>query len=176
MRFPIRPARHVIDVPEWTQWSREVFGDPYFVWHDGADFPELRKRWTHDPGDVTAKIRMGLRSTDPMAARSAAALAAVGGGIELVSDLEARLSSSDGNLRVQIARALAMLTGSSDWTKPIAEILRKHSVWSIRMDAALALADCPATAPGLVALRKAVKRDPEYLVRYHAERTLRAST
>jgi hypothetical protein len=112
-----------------------------------------------------------------MAARSPADLAAVSGGLELVSDLEARLSNSDGALRVQIAaRALAMLTGSSEWTKPIAEILRKHLVWSIRMDAALALAYCPATALGLDALRKAVKRDPEHLVRYHAERTLRALT
>ncbi len=173
MRFPLRPSGQSITVPEWTEWSLEVFGDPFLVWHDGPDFTELRKRWTNDPESVTAKIRMGLRSTDDMAARSAAALAAVGGGKELVPDLEARLASSEGHERVQIARALAMLTGSSDWANPIAEILRKHSEWSIRMDAAIALGACPATELSLAALRRAAKRDPVYLVRYHAERVLR---
>lgn len=172
MRLPHRPAGEVVRVPEWTQWCLEVFGDPYFVWHDGADFTELRRRWAEDPVRVTEKLKIGLRSTDPMAARAAAALADHGGGMELVPDLEDRLASSGGAFRVQIARALAILTESSDRSVPIAEILRTHPEWNIRMDAALALADCPTGETALVALRQAAERDPEYLVRYHAERTL----
>jgi hypothetical protein len=42
------------------------------------------------------------------------------------------------------------------------------------MDAAIALAHCPALPAVVTALRTAATKDREYLVRFHAERRLRA--
>lgn len=174
MRLWVRKPMKIVHEPGWTAWSLEVFGEPFMVWHDGPDFSELRRRWADDPLVVTRMVRLGLRTTDPMAARAAADLASIGAAGDLEPDLRDRLTSSTGNLQTQIARALAISTGSSVWSKPILRNLHRLPSSFDRMDAAIALAYCPASPAVVTALRRAATKDREYLVRYHAERSLRA--
>jgi hypothetical protein len=54
----------------WSDFRRQTFGDPYLVWHDGADFTVLRQRWDTDPQHVESMLRTGLTEADPLAAQA----------------------------------------------------------------------------------------------------------
>lgn len=156
------------DSAEWSRWRRDVFGDPYLVWHDGADFAALRAIAGSEPARVGEMLRIGVDIGDPLAARSIADLAAVGlapdGSREL---LEAAAILATGTFLVRVAEAMHALTGDGSWAQSIATVLAGADFWGERVDAAIALARFAATPHLADALGRAV-RDPEYLVRYHA--------
>jgi len=55
---------------KWDEFRRETFGEPYLVWHEGADFDSLLRRWQEQPRLVSAMLRLGLSGADPGAAQA----------------------------------------------------------------------------------------------------------
>lgn len=157
---------------EWTLWRKEIFGDPYVVWHDGPSFLGLQFRAADEPDEVTRMLALGLTAHDPVAAQSVAALWPLGlAPKNSIPLLVAVLPAATGTFLVRVAQALRALTGDEAWSARVASVLVSASSSGDRMDAAIALGEF-APNPDLVeALGRAV-RDPAYLVRYHASTTL----
>lgn len=163
---------------EYAEWRRSMFGEPYLVWHDGADFGELLRR--AGSGEAQARrvgemLALGLRGADPLAARSIAALAGDGvvlaGAEALLRDALVAAEDTPDTFLLAVARALRVLTGDEAWVAPIIRVLAEGSHWSSRIDAALALREVDPTPGVLDALTRAMT-NPEYLVRYHAAETM----
>ncbi|HEU5110868.1 MAG TPA: hypothetical protein VFT95_20195 [Micromonosporaceae bacterium] len=160
------------DAPAWDRWCREVFGDPYLVWHDGPDFAVLLERARADLDGVGRLLAAGLAARDPIAAQSLGRLAAAG----LLPDgaaglLRAAATTATDTFLIRVAEALHAVTADPSWAGPIVGVLASATSGFVRLDAAIALAGFPATRRLVEAAAGAV-RDPEYLVRYHAANTL----
>ena len=164
---------------EWADWRESVFGEPYLVWHDGADFGELLRR--AGAGEAEARrvgemLALGLRELDPLAARSIGVLAgddgvAVAGAETLLRDAFVVAAETPDKFLIAVAQALRTVTGDEAWVASIIRVLAEGSHWGTRIDAALALRDVDPSAEVVDALTRAVT-DPEYLVRYHAAETM----
>ncbi|MDW5323657.1 hypothetical protein [Plantactinospora sp. KLBMP9567] len=157
---------------KWPDWRRDVFGDPYLVWHDGPDFARLLSVARDEPEVVARMLGAGMAARDPLAAESIAALAGDGlapSGAEGL--LRAALPAASGTFQVRLAQALQVLTGDEAWAEPVASVLAAGAHWGDRIDAAIALAGFAPTPRLVEALARAV-RDRYYLVRYHAANTL----
>lgn len=157
---------------EWSQWQRDVFGDPYLVWHDGADFTALLQAARADPVGVARLLFGGLSAGDPLAAESIAVLTRAGltpEGSERL--LRHAVATASGTFVVRLAEALLVLTADQAWASPIASVLATGRHWGERIDAAIALGAFDPN-PQLVRALTAAVCDHEYLVRYHAARTL----
>ena len=63
---------------QYGQWRREIFGDPYVVWHEGPGFEALVEAARREPGVVERMLRAGLAEGDTVAAQSFGALAEAG--------------------------------------------------------------------------------------------------
>ncbi len=160
------------DVAGWDTWRREVFGDPYLVWHDGADFRRLADLAERDLPAVDRRLVAGLRDQDPLAARSIEFLARSGRTPEHATALLPDAAAvADGEFLIRVAEALHTLTGNESWAEPIAAELASDSSWSIRQHAAMSLVAFAPNAHLVQALGKAVC-DEEYLVRHSATNTL----
>ena len=157
---------------EWERWRREIFGDPYQVWHDGPDYTTLLTVVRSESATVERMLRAGLIAADPLAAQALARLAGEGRApADAVSYLRTALARARGEFRVRVAEALYTLTGDPSWAQPIAAELADADSEFVRLDAAVALGGFPPTAVPVEALTAAV-RDREYLVRYHAANAL----
>ena len=157
---------------EWERWRREIFGDPYQVWHDGPDYTTLLTVVRSEPATVERMLRAGLIAADPLAAQALARLAGEGRApADAVSYLRTALARARGEFRVRVAEALHTLTGDPSWAAPIAAELADADSEFVRLDAAVALGGFPPTAVAVEALTAAV-RDQDYLVRYHAANAL----
>ncbi|MGI5148075.1 HEAT repeat domain-containing protein [Plantactinospora sp. CA-294935] len=157
---------------KWPDWRRDVFGDPYLVWHDGPDFARLLSVARDEPEVVARMLGVGVAAADSLAAESIAALAGAGlapSGAEAL--LRAALPAASGTFQVRVAQALHVLTGDESWAEPVASVLAEGAHWGERIDAATALAGFAPTPRLVEALARAV-RDRHYLVRYHAANTL----
>ncbi len=157
---------------DWAAWCEQMFGDPYLVWHEGADFRRLVRTAKSDPATVERMLAAGLRGGDPVAAQSFAVLAdaelAPAGSEQL---LRAAIKRARAQFRVAVAVSLFRLTGDVAWAGEITPVLLRGRSWSARIDAAHALRHFPPQPEVIAALGKAV-RDREYLVRNHAANTL----
>ncbi|MEN3612184.1 hypothetical protein AAH979_21850 [Plantactinospora sp. ZYX-F-223] len=157
---------------KWPDWRRDVFGDPYLVWHDGPDFTRLLTVARDEPDVVARMLDAGMAARDSLAAESIAALAGDGlapPGAEAL--LRAALPAASGTFLVRVAQALRVLTGDESWAEPVASVLAEGAHWGDRIDAAIALAGFAPTPRLVDALALAV-RERHYLVRYHAANTL----
>ncbi len=134
----------------WAEFSREVFGEPYLVWHDGADFRSLPARWQEQPGLIGEMLRLGLGEGDPVAAQAVCFLARRGAA---VSDFSGALVGARGTFRVRVAQALFALTGDQDLAAPICGVLTGDGHWGDRIDAAIALSAFAPAAAVVAALR-----------------------
>jgi hypothetical protein len=94
------------------------------------------------------------------------------GAVEL---LRAAASTATGIFLVRLAQAMLVLTGEQSWGERVASVLASDAFWGVRIDAAMALVHFAPT-PKLIAVLTEAVHDPEYLVRSHAEDTLRAYT
>ncbi|GIG92029.1 hypothetical protein [Plantactinospora endophytica] len=172
----------------WPDWRRDVFGDPYLVWHDGPDFTRLltvaRDEHEHEGGGehegegeggratVARMLAAGIAEADPLAAESIAVLADDGlapPDAEVL--LRAVLPTASGTFLVRVAQALHVLTGDEAWAEQIASVLAEGAHWGDRIDAGMALVGFAPTPRLVDALALAV-RERHYLVRYHAANTL----
>ena len=156
---------------EWWDFRREVFGDPYHVWHDGPSFELLLRA---DLAVVKTLLPQGIREGDDVAAMAYAALFDAGVPVDdAVPLLVSALPDAQGRFKVAVAGALHRLTGSAEWSAPIVAVLQGPESEFERLTAAIALTDFPPTAELILVVAGAV-RDHAYLVRYHAARTLLA--
>lgn len=156
----------------WALWRKEIFGDPYTIWHDGPDFLGLEFRAADAPEEVERMLAAGLEAHDPVAAQSFAALWPLGTAPRSsIPLLIAVLPAATGTFLVRVAQALHVLTGDEAWAARVASVLVSAPTSSDRMDAAIALGDFTPTPELVDALGHAV-RDPDYFVRYHAATTL----
>ncbi|WP_405487842.1 HEAT repeat domain-containing protein [Nocardia sp. NBC_00511] len=166
MRDPVAATR-------WSAWRQEVFGDPYLVWHEGADFGELITLARADSTAVAEMLAVGLTVEDPLAADSIRALNDSGITLPKVEALlrDVVVTPADPAFLLAVAHALYASTGEDVWVGTTIGILAAAPFWSTRMDAARALAHFRPTTAVVSALAAAMS-DPEYLVRYHAANTL----
>jgi hypothetical protein len=156
----------------WAEFSRETFGDPYLVWHDGADFGALLSRWQDQPVLVGEMLQLGLSEADPVAAQAIGSLAGQGAGVgELAARLRESLPLAQGTFRVRAAQSLFALTRDQDLAQPVGEVLTGGGHWSEKIHAAIALS---GFAPGTTVVQALVQgvQDGEYLVRRHSAQTL----
>lgn len=163
--------------PDWWVYRREVFGEPYMVWHDGADFTEIARRYAADPSAVLSKLAVSFSLNDDLAARAARYLEPnpqrpnVAQRTEIVAMLEAALSGASDSTRVEVAASLYALGGCAELAQHIVQVLNSSNRKFVRVDAARRLAVFAPT-PELIAAVAAAVQDPEYLVRYHSANTL----
>lgn len=156
----------------WDEFRLEAFGDPYLVWHDGADFSALVEHWRDDPAEIERILHLGIAEGDALAAQAIGELPLPAeGSASLAQLLEEALPAAGGNSRVRIAEALHRMTGSESWSEQIVAVLASGEHWGVRLDAAIALAAFAPT-PSLISALAAGVRDPEYLVRFHSSNTL----
>ncbi len=156
----------------WDEFSREMFGDPYLVWHDGADFGSLFRRWQDQPQLVATMLQLGVSSADPVAAEAITYLHHRGADLtEIGSALRAALPDASATFRVRVAEALFTLTRDQRSAAPICDVLTGQSFWGDKIDAAVALSAFAPTAQVIQALGQGVQ-DLEYLVRRHSAQTL----
>ncbi|MBU2669102.1 HEAT repeat domain-containing protein [Actinoplanes bogorensis] len=157
---------------EWQRWRREIFGDPYQVWHEGPQFTALIEAARRDHRLVERMLRAGLVTGDTLAAQSFTALAGAGlAPPDGVSILRTALGRATEEFRVRVAEALYAMTRDPGWATPIAGVLMGSQSEFVRLDAAIALSGFPPSTALVRALATAVS-DPEYLVRYHAANTM----
>jgi hypothetical protein len=158
--------------PTWADFRREVFGEPYMVWHDGPMFDEIARVYRDDPELVLRMLRAGLSEGDDVAAQAARNLEPTEEQLPaIVALLEAALPTAGGGARSEIATSLHALGGPGELAQHVVDVLLGPDHWSVRIDAAMQLAHFAPT-PDLVAAAAAGVSDPEYLVRYHSANTL----
>ncbi|MFD4669954.1 hypothetical protein ACFWNN_09475 [Lentzea sp. NPDC058450] len=151
----------------WHEFRREVFGDPYLVWHEGADVDALIAEHARGPERAERMLRAGLGEHDHVAVESLGALARVGRAPSDTTELlRSAMSSADGVFRVRLAQVLYELTGDTEHVSEVAAVLEGDGHWGERIDAAMALATLPVTPRSVAALHSGML-DQEYLVRYH---------
>lgn len=158
----------------WSDFRLEVFGEPYYVWHDGPDFTEVARRYAADPAGVTALLGLGLAQGDALAAETCRHLEVAGTGRAEVVALLRRHASATGALATEVAASLhALGEDAAEQAAAITAVLHTGDFWGVRMDAARRLAAFAPTPALVAALARAVQ-DEDYLVRFHAATTLRA--
>jgi hypothetical protein len=156
---------------QWQDWRRDVFGDPYMVWHDGADFTRLTELAKEDRDGVGRMLALGLAAHDELAARSIAYLNVWGVPPENAETLLRDASeNAKGNFLTAIAQALRAITKEESWAAAVVHVLRTGSD-DERWHAAQALQDFAPTTDLVDALTSAVS-SRGYLTRYHAANTL----
>lgn len=159
-------------VSAWAEFSREVLGEPYLVWHDGADFGPLLARWRDQPEMAGEMLRLGIGEGDPIAAQAVSYLARGGAAAsELGAPLRDALPGARGTFLVRVAEALFALTADQGLAAPICGVLTGDAHWAEKIDAAIALSAFAPAGAVVRALALGV-RDPEYLVRRHSAQAL----
>ncbi|WP_394618655.1 hypothetical protein JNUCC0626_06010 [Lentzea sp. JNUCC 0626] len=151
----------------WHEFRREVFGEPYLVWHEGADVDALVAEHERGPERAERMLRVGLGEGDHVAVESLGALARAG---RVPSDaaalLKSTLPSAEGTFRVRVAQVLCEMTGDAEYVSEVVAVLEGGEHWGVRITAAIALAALPSTPRSVAAFHRGML-DPEYLVRYH---------
>lgn len=156
----------------WAAYRQEVFGEPYMVWHDGADFSLMAERFRREPALVLRMLRAGIREGDALAAEAVRHLEPTPDQVgALTALLEEELPTASAGTRSEIATSLHALGGPAELAHHVAEVLLGRDHWGVRIDSAIRLAGFAPTAE-LVEAAAAGVRDPEYLVRYHCANTL----
>lgn len=156
--------------PTWARFREEMFGEPYMVWHDGADFTAISERWTTDPDLVERMILRGLEENDSVAADAI-------GHLELDDEAKARFAerlkakAGSGTLAVRVAESLVALTGDQQYAEAAADVLTDVVHWGDKIDAAMALARFAPTER-LIAALEAGLQDEDNLVRHHSAESL----
>jgi HEAT repeats len=157
----------------WDEWARDVFGDPYLVWHDGTDHTTLFALAGTDIDTVDAMLLAGVTARDPLAACAVAALTTRGFSVPRTRALLPVLAAdASGMFAIRAAQAMYAISGDAAWSAPIAELVISTDHWSVRINAVIALAGFPPLESSVRALEQGVQ-DDDYLVRCHSASTLR---
>jgi hypothetical protein len=152
----------------WHEFRREVFGDPYLVWHEGADIDALTAEHECRPERAERMVRAGVEERDHVAVESLGGLARLGRApSDAVALLRSVLPSAEGVFRVRTAQVLCEMTGAGEYVSEVAAVLEGFGHWGDRIDAAMALRRLPITPRSLAALHRGML-DEESLVRHHS--------
>lgn len=149
-----------------------MFGDPYLVWHDGADVGALTAEHEHRPERAERMVRAGVAEHDHVAVESLGALARLGRAPSDAAELlRAALPSAHGVFRVRTAQVLCEVTGVDEYVSEVAAVLEGFGHWGDRIDAAMALPSLPITPRSVAAAHRGML-DEESLVRHHSANVL----
>lgn len=147
-----------------------MFGPPYDVWHDGADFATLAAECRRDPALVERMLLAGLGEGDALAAEAVRELPLDPAATRrFVAAL--RAAPSTPAMAVEVGRSLAALTGDEVDAAAVADVLTGDAHWGVRLDAARAIASFAPTEALIQALEHGLI-DADYLVRYHSANSL----
>ena len=145
-----------------------MFGEPYLVWREGADFDALIAEHEQRPERAERMLRAGVADHDHVAVESLGALARLGRApSDAAALLRSALPSARGVLRVRTAQVLYELTGTDEYVSEVAAVLEGFEPWSERIQAAIALPALPIIPRSVAALHRGML-DEDYLVRYHS--------
>ncbi|HEX8221385.1 MAG TPA: HEAT repeat domain-containing protein [Chloroflexia bacterium] len=150
----------------WDDFYESFFGDPYTAWHDGLDIQALLALEGEEREEAERLLLQALGSGDSRPARGLEELRSH----KAVAPLKEQLETATGTTLVNTARALWELEQYPPAAEALINVLRGHSFWGTRVDAAKALA-AVKTPSSIAALWQAVN-DPEDLVRHHAVASL----
>ncbi|MFJ8962401.1 hypothetical protein ACIRG5_23720 [Lentzea sp. NPDC102401] len=156
----------------WHEFRREVFGDPYLVWHEGADVDALIAEHERGPERTERMVRAGVAVHDHVAVESLGALARLGRApSDAAALLRSVLPSAHGVFRVRTAQVLCEVTGVDEYVSEVAAVLEGFGHWGDRIDAAMALPSLPITPRSVAAAHRGML-DEESLVRHHSANAL----
>src|SRR5204863_8127192 len=152
--------------PKWDKWFGDAFGHGYEVFHDGPDPTRLQKLTGESKTLAEDMLRRGIRACDFFAAEAIEGA----GWRSLMPDLTKAVDAPNWNFRVHVVLALKALGSTDDLTDHLIACLGAPST-DARMIAAMG-----ARRFSLDRLRTPlldrVRRDPSWLVRFHAAESL----
>ena len=152
--------------PEWNYFMDNFFGDPYMMWHDGIDPTASRglKGEEREKGEEMLIESMKEGSYwAPMGLREM-------GSKKAVPVMKEILDESHSRLMIEIAHALNVLEGTTEYLPYIIRVLEHAGFWSSRMDAARMLRNY--NTPEVVEALYGSVQDADYLVRNHSSESL----
>ncbi|MBD3190466.1 MAG: hypothetical protein GF308_07470 [Candidatus Heimdallarchaeota archaeon] len=138
------------------------------VWHDGLNVRSVHQLSDEEKERAFKLLIAGLRTN---AWRCAAGLRELHDK-RAIPYLHEALAFTTGKGLVEVAAALNVLEGTTDYCSYIIRVLETNSHWGYRMDAAITLRKFH-TPEVIEALFRAIE-DPDYLVRHHASESLLA--
>ena len=153
----------------WSEFRLEMFGEPYLVWHEGADFAAILRRYRSDPAEVAAQLSAGLAMGDNVAAQAMGEI----GDVRFVPELRRAFETQPGDVCVSAALAYLRITGDQSASTAVCAVLAGDPSEFVRSTAARALRKFAATS-ALIDAAAAGVRDPDYLVRFHSADSLLA--
>jgi len=166
---PSRPVN-----ADWQRWSRETMP----IAPDGVDFSRIKKLAASEPATAERMLRLGLSLCDPIAAQAVTVTKLRG----LVPELRALLDPAKvgggmvraagrfAPFRVDVVRAVNAADPATDYAPYLVPLLSDRDR-NVRISAAMGarrFRKDGITKP----LLDTVRRDKEYLVRYHAAQSL----
>jgi hypothetical protein len=159
-------------VQEWLGYRQDAFGDALDIWNSGADYEQLRKRWSREPDRIEGMLVQGLAARDPLAARALQHLPLSGArAAAFVRILVASIGTDIVGFHLAAVETLHALSGDEGWSHEAVRVLLGAGFWEDRREAARVLALFQPTDDLILALSQAMG-DPEYLVRQQAAATL----
>ena len=153
----------------WSEFRPAMFGEPYLVWHEGADFATIRRRYRREPNEVAEQLTAGLAIGDHVAAQAMGEI----GDARFVPELQRAFETESGEVRVSAALAYLRITGDQSASSVVSTVLAGDGSEFVRSTAARALRNFSATS-ALIDAAAAGARDAHYLVRFHSADTLLA--
>jgi hypothetical protein len=150
----------------WDRFYESFFGDPYMAWHDGLDITALLSLEGEEREEAERLLLQALGTGDSRPARGLEALRSD----KAAAPLKEQLETATGTNLVNTARALWELEQYPPAAEALVDLVRGHSFWGVRVDAAKALA--MVHTPASVAALWEAANDPEDLVRHHAVASL----
>jgi HEAT repeat protein len=151
---------------DYSAFYESFFGDPYMAWHDGLDTEALARLQGKEREEAEQLLINALDSDDYRPAAGLAVLRSK----RATAKLKEQLSSTSGDRRIQIARALWHTEKYAPAVDAVIHELQHYPFWGSRVTAAMALRDMKTPA-SVDALRQAL-HDPQDLVRHHAAASL----
>ncbi len=158
---------------DWARYRLETFGDPYLVWHDGADFGRFEERARADPETSLRMLLVGIAGRDCLAAEAVLHVPlASAAHRRAVESLAAAVASPEPDgFRIAAAASLVQLTGERQAVAVLVDAVTGDPSRANRMSAALALRRLGPHDDSVEALEAGVA-DADYLVRYHCAEAL----
>jgi hypothetical protein len=152
---------------DYETWFTRTFGSDYEVFHDGPDSRRIRDLAGEPKAEAERMLRRGL------SACSTFAVSAIEGAgwRDLVPDLtQAVALNGESNFRASVILALKTLASRDDFTDELIAVMTAGST-EARMTAAMGARHFSLDRFRGPLLDR-VRRDPEWLVRYHAAESL----
>ncbi|HEY4188363.1 MAG TPA: hypothetical protein VGP07_25035 [Polyangia bacterium] len=151
---------------EWETWSRGVFGNGLELLESGPDPARLQNLAGESRGQAEGMLRRGIEACDFLAVQAIERA----GWRSLLPELVRAVNAEDADFRIRVVVALKTMGSAEELTGPLIAGLGARSTQA-RVSAAIGARDF-SLGPLREPLLDRVRRDPSYLVRYHAAESL----